>query len=111
MIQDPSLSEAFHQHSINATSRASRVRGTFVRFGLLTSASTFFVVGGEVLLDQWAIGSASAVFMLGTELLIAGACIGLFGVIAAIGLAISALFENEPPIAVEPTDRELKLVE
>jgi hypothetical protein len=34
--------------------------------------------------------------MLGTELVIAGACIGLFAFIAAIGWAISIVFEDKP---------------
>ena len=54
-----------------------------------TSAFAFFVVEGYVLHDQWEIGHASAMFMLGTALVVAGVCIGLFAIIAAIGLAIS----------------------
>jgi hypothetical protein len=73
------------------------VRSGFMRFGLWTSALTFFVLEGYFLLDQLEIGYASAVFMLGTAFLIAGFCIGLFAIIVAIGLAISAAFSDEPP--------------
>ena len=58
-----------------------------------TSAFAFFVVEGYVLHDQWEIGHASAMFMLGTALVVAGVCIGLFAIIAAIGLVISAAYD------------------
>jgi hypothetical protein len=93
MIHDPTFSETFRPNPINV-SRAYRVRAAFMGYGLLTSVGAFFVVGGEVLLDQLAIGTASPLFMLGTELLVAGACIGLFAIIVAIGLAVSAAFEE-----------------
>jgi hypothetical protein len=111
MIPYPGLSEVFQDHPINAISRACRVRGTFMRFGVLTSVLVFFVVGGEVLLDQLAIGSASAVFMVGTELVIAGACIGLFAIIAALGLAISIVLEDDSSITDKPAVIKLELVE
>jgi hypothetical protein len=111
MIRYPSIPEAFHENQANAISRAYRVRGTSMRFGILISVLTFFLIGGDVLLDQWTIGSASAVFMLGTELVIAGACIGLFAIIAAIGWAISTVFENRPSIANKRATIDLDFVE
>ena len=75
---------------MNAPSPEHRVRSRFMSFSLWTSALAFFVIEGYVLQDQWAIGHASAMFMLGTAFLIAGGCIGLFAIIVAIGLAISA---------------------
>jgi hypothetical protein len=82
---------------MNAPSPEHRVRSRFMSFSLWTSALAFFVIEGYVLQDQWAIGHASAMFMLGTAFLIAGGCIGLFAIIVAIGLAISAPFSDEPP--------------
>jgi len=55
----------------------------------------FFLLASTVLLDQWIIGRASAGFILGTAILIAGLCTGLFAIIAAIGLAISAPLRDE----------------
>ena len=82
---------------MNAASPDHRVRGGFLRFSLWTSALAFFVIEGYVLQDQWQIGHASAMFMLGTAFVVAGVCIGLFAIIVAIGLAISAAFSDEPP--------------
>jgi hypothetical protein len=64
-------------------------------FSIWVSALAFFVIEGYVLQDQLAIGHASAIFMLGTACLIAGACIGLFAILMAIGLAVSARFSEE----------------
>src|ERR1700722_793733 len=74
---------------MSALSPEHRVRSRFMRFGMWTSAFAFFVIEGYVLHDQWEIGHASAMFMFGTALVVAGVCIGLFAIIAAIGLAIS----------------------
>jgi hypothetical protein len=73
---------------------ARRVRGMFMSFGLWTSAVVFVVIEGYALLDQTEIGHASAMFMLGTACLAAAACMGLFAIIMAIGLAVSAAFED-----------------
>lgn len=64
--------------------------------GLWTSVIAFIVIEGDALLDQSDIGHASTSFMLGTACLAAAACIVLFAIIAAIGLAISAAFDDEP---------------
>ena len=66
-----------------------RVRSRFMSFGIWTSAFAFFIIEGYFLHDQWEIGHASAMFMLGTALVVAGVCIGLFAIIAAVGLVIS----------------------
>jgi hypothetical protein len=79
-------------------SPARRVRRMFMRFSLLISVVAFFVVGSTVLLDQWLEGQASARFMFGTALVIMGACIGVFAIIAGIGLAISTVFSGERPL-------------
>jgi hypothetical protein len=79
-----------------APSPARRVRTTFMTFSIWVSALAFFVVEGYALQDQLAIGHASAIFMLGTACLTAGACIGLFAILMAIGLAVSAMFSKEP---------------
>ena len=82
---------------MNTSSLQHRVRSRFVSFGLWTSAFAFFVIEGYVLHDQWEIGHASAMYMLGTAFLVAGFCIGLFAIIVAMGLAISAACSTEPP--------------
>jgi hypothetical protein len=81
---------------VKTSSLQHRVRSRFMGFGLWTSALVFFVTEGYVLQDQWEIGHASAMFMLGTAFLVAGFCIGLFAIIVAIGLAISAACGAEP---------------
>jgi hypothetical protein len=81
---------------MNAPSQEHRVRSRFMGFSLWTSILTFFALEGYVLLDQWEIGHASAVFMFSTACVIAGVCIGLFAIIAAIGLAVSGAFSSEP---------------
>lgn len=82
---------------MNAPSPARRVRGRFMNFSLWTSALAFFFIEGYALQDQLAIGHASIIFMLGTACLAAGASIGLFAIIAAIGFAVSAAFSEDPP--------------
>jgi hypothetical protein len=82
---------------MSAPSTARRVRGGFMRFGLWASVVAFVVIEGDALLDQSEIGHASTLFMLGTACLAAAAGIGLFAIISAIGLAISAAFSDEPP--------------
>lgn len=68
-----------------------RVFRAFMRLGVLIAVVTFVVVGSDVLLAQWIGGSASAEFIFGTAALIAGICIGLFAIIAAIGLAVAVV--------------------
>jgi hypothetical protein len=63
---------------------------------LWTSALAFVVIEGYVLQDQLAIGHASGMFMFGSACLVAAACMGLFAIIMAIGLAVSAAFSDEP---------------
>jgi hypothetical protein len=82
---------------MSTPSPSQRVRARFISLGLWTSVAAFVVIEGDALLDQSEIGHASAVFMLGTACLAAAACIGLFAVISAIGLAVSAAFSDEPP--------------
>ena len=84
---------------MNAPSPARRVRGRFMNFSLWTSALAFFFIEGYALQDQLAIGHASIIFMLGTACFAAGACIGLFAIIAAIGFAVSAAFSDDPPLS------------
>jgi hypothetical protein len=67
-----------------------------MRFSLWTSALAFVVIEGYVLLDQVAIGYSSTMYMFGSACLVAAMCIGLFAIIMAIGLAISAAFSDEP---------------
>jgi hypothetical protein len=59
-----------------------------------TSAIAFFTIEGYALQDQLSIGHASAMFMFGTACLAFGACIGLFAIFMAIGLAVSAAFSD-----------------
>jgi hypothetical protein len=89
-----------------ALSPARRVRSAFMRFGLWVSVLAFVVIEGDALLDQSEIGHASLSFMLGTACLSAAACIGLFAIITATGLAVSTLFRDElpRPQAEEPQD-------
>ena len=75
---------------------ARRVRGRFMNFGLWASVVAFVVIEGDALWDQLEIGQASTLFMFGTACLAAAACLGLFAVISAIGLAVSAAFSDEP---------------
>jgi len=76
------------------SSPARRLRSGSIRLGLWVSAIAFLLIEGYALQDQWEIGHASTMFTLGTALLGAGICIGLFTVIAAIGLAASVLFSE-----------------
>ncbi len=80
-----------------SSSPARRVRSASIRLGHWGAAFTFLLIEGYALQDQWEIGHANAMFMLGTALLSAGVSIGLFGIIAAIGLATSVLFSEQPP--------------
>jgi hypothetical protein len=81
---------------MSAQPAARRVRARFLSFGFWTSAVAFVVIEGDALLDQWEIGHASTLYMFGTACLAAAACIGLFAIISAIGLAVSAAFGDEP---------------
>jgi hypothetical protein len=82
--------------SLSPLSAARRVRHNFMWLGLAVSVLAFVVVGGDVLLEQWVGGHTSAGYIFGTACVIAGACIGLFAIIAAAGLAISRAFGDEP---------------
>jgi hypothetical protein len=75
---------------------ARRVRGRFISFGFWTSVAAFVVIEGDAILDQSEIGHASPLFMFGTACLAAAACIALFAIITAIGLAVSTAFKEEP---------------
>jgi hypothetical protein len=81
---------------MNALSPAHRVRSRFMSFGFWTSIAAFVLIEGDALMDQSEIGHASALFMFGTACLAAAACIWLFAIITAIGLAVSAAFRDEP---------------
>ncbi len=74
---------------------ASLVRRAFLRVGIATAIFIFIVVGGSILFDQWAGGRTGGGFMLGTALVLAGACIGVFAIIVAIGLAVSTAFKDD----------------
>jgi hypothetical protein len=80
---------------MNPPSPARRVRSSFVTFSIWLSALAFFVVEGYALQDQLAIGHASAIFIFGTACLTASACLVLFAILMAIGLAVSAVFSEE----------------
>jgi hypothetical protein len=82
--------------SLYPLSAARRVRHRFMWLGLTSSILAFVVVGGDVLLEQWIGGHTSVGYIFGTACVIGGACIGLFAVIAAAGLAISRAFSDEP---------------
>jgi hypothetical protein len=76
------------KYPMSTPSPARRVRSRFMSFSLWTSLAAFVLIEGYALIDQIEIGHASIVFMLGTALFAAAACIGLFAIIMAIGLAI-----------------------
>jgi hypothetical protein len=86
-----------------APSPAYRVRNGSIRVGLWASAFAFLLVEGYALQDQLAIGRASVMFILGTAFLSAGLCIGLFALIASVGLAASVFFSEQPPKQSEPS--------
>jgi hypothetical protein len=79
---------------VSTPSPAHRMRARFVSFGFWTSVVAFVVIEGDALLDQSEIGHASVLFMFGTACLAAAACIALFAIITAIGLAASAAFKE-----------------
>jgi hypothetical protein len=79
----------------NAMSPARRVRRASMQVSVLISVLAFLVIGGTVLLDQWIAGYASGRFILGTAILSAGACVGLFAIVAGIGSAISIALADE----------------
>jgi hypothetical protein len=81
---------------MNTPSPARRVRSSFMTFSVWVSALAFFAVEGYALQDQLAIGHANAIFIFGTACLTASACLGLFAILMAIGLAVSAVFSEEP---------------
>jgi hypothetical protein len=80
---------------VSTRTPARRVRGRFISFGFWTSVATFVVIEGDAILDQSEIGHASPLFMFGTSCLAAAACIALFAIITAIGLAVSAAFKEQ----------------
>jgi len=71
-------------------SLADRAARAFMRFGLYIAVFMFVAVGSDVLLSQWITGYASATYIFGTAALLAGICVGLFALIAALGLAVAA---------------------
>jgi hypothetical protein len=75
---------------------AGRVRGRFISFGFWTAVAAFVVIEGDAILDQLEIGHASPLFMFGTACLATAACVALFAIITAIGLAVSAAFKEDP---------------
>ena len=81
---------------MNALSPRGRADGALLRLSLLISILAFFFLGGSVLLDQWIMGLAGAGFIFGTWMIIVGLCLGVFAIVAAIGLGISAAFRGEP---------------
>jgi hypothetical protein len=83
-------------------SPARRVCSAFMRGGLVISILAFIMVGSDVLIEQWISGQESVIFMLGTAGLIAGTCVFLFAVIAALGVAISYGFNENPPPGAAP---------
>jgi hypothetical protein len=81
---------------VSTRSPARRVRSRFISFGFWASVAAFVLIEGDAILDQLEIGHASPLFMFGTACLAAAACIALFAIISAIGLAVSAAFKEEP---------------
>jgi hypothetical protein len=90
---------------VSTSSLARRMRAKFVSFGFWTSILVFVTIEGDALLDQSEIGHASMLFMFGTACLAAAACIALFAIFTAIGLAASAAFKKAPrqhqPLLIE----------
>ena len=85
---------------MSAVSSPDRVSHAFIRYGVIIALVAFLVVGSDVLLDQWITGNARTEFILGTAALIAGICLGLFAVVAAIGLVVAtvmALVQRRSP--------------
>jgi hypothetical protein len=82
---------------MTSSSPARRIRRGSIQVGLVAAAVTFVFIEGEALQDQLTIGQASTMFMLGTAFVGAGICIGLFGLITAIGLVASVFFSERPP--------------
>jgi hypothetical protein len=93
---------------MSALSQADRAGRAFMRVGLIVAVVAFVIVGSDILLDQWIIGYASTQFILGTAALIAGICIGLFAIIAGLGLAIAAAFRHKPvaPLPEDPPEAQ-----
>jgi hypothetical protein len=81
---------------MNGASPAHRVRHASIRIGVLVSVFVA-LLGGRDVLDQWIGGYASATFMLGTVLIYAGTCLAVFGIIAAMGYALSTALTDEVP--------------
>jgi hypothetical protein len=77
--------------SVDVLSPGDRVCRAFMRSGFLIAVVAFAVLSSDILLAQWISGNVGAEFILGTAALIAGACLGLFAIIAAIGLAVAAV--------------------
>jgi hypothetical protein len=76
---------------MNEVSPARRVRRASVCIGAFVSLSCFALLAGCDLVDQWVGGYVSATFMFGTALIYAGACLAIFGIIAGLGHAVSAV--------------------
>jgi hypothetical protein len=69
---------------MSAPSLAHRVRSGSIRLGLWASVLTFLFIETYAIPDQWSIGHASVVLVL--ALLATGVSIGVFVVVAAIGI-------------------------
>jgi hypothetical protein len=79
---------------MSSSLRARRIRSGSISLGLWASALTFLLIEVYAIPDQWRIGRVSVVLML--ALLTAGVSIGLFAVIAVIGMIASAFFSERP---------------
>jgi hypothetical protein len=97
VANEPIIASGDRQEAMNGTSRAQSVRHIFMRLGVLVSVLAFVFLGGVDLIDQWLAGHASGWFMLGTFLINAGTCLGVFGIIAAIGCVVSITLADNGP--------------
>jgi hypothetical protein len=69
------------------------IRRAFLRLAILSALMVFVVLETDVLLTQWISGNTSAKFIVGTAFLLAGISLALFAVVAAVGLAVAAVFD------------------
>jgi hypothetical protein len=91
---------------MSALSPADRAFRAFTRLGALVALVLFLMVGSDVLLGQWITGYASAIYIFGTAALLAGICVGLFALIAAIGLAVAFAFRQPAEPETPPVEDE-----
>jgi hypothetical protein len=82
--------------AMSNSSPARHIRRGSLLLGLTASAIAFLFIEGYALQDQLEVGHSSTMFVLGTAFLSAGVCVGLFALIAAIGLGASAFFSGQP---------------